>query len=136
MKQYRLLFLMILLLVALLTFPIQAQVLQQDAPDTPPEGYLDSCQDNPILFEYFGPNCLNPVRWNLSGFLPIGTWIYFTDDETGLNDMGLIQGYTWDLETARYLYYVMTQMPMFDQGFGGAFEDVPAETIIAVEIAS
>ena len=131
MNFYRLLVFIFFALSASFFIPVNAQV--QDAPDEPPAGYLDFCNQYPSLYDRFGPNCVNPVTWNLDGFFEIGTWVYFIDDETGLNDMGLIQGYTWDFATQRYDYYVMTQMPMLDQKFGGRFEDVPLETIISVQ---
>lgn len=55
------------------------------------------CDAHPELNLYatFGPECLNPVPYNLSGFLPIGTAI------TG---RGQVTGYYWNVTQGRYWY--------------------------------
>lgn len=103
-------------------------VVAQDAPPIPPPaGYLDSCNSDPIAYDYFGPQCLNPVFWDMEGFPRIGTWVRFYRAD-GSFDEGLLVGFLWRWDKGHYQYYVMTQLPY--QGFAGAFEDVDPDLVI------
>lgn len=115
-------------IITILIIAIISQIVfAQTGHDTPPAGHLDSCEAVPIMYDYFGPHCLNPVTWNLSGFISIDTVIDFVRED-GTTDMGLVMGYRWNPFEERYLYYVRTQMPFGN--FMGAFEDVPPERVI------
>lgn len=114
---------LIVLLICLLTLTSAAQ-------DTPPVGHTASCEANPVLFDIFGPNCLNPVEWNLPGFYAIGTTVHFVL-ENGETDMGQVAGYSWQPLEGHYEYYLMTQMPY--GRFGGEFKVVVPEAIIQTE---
>lgn len=120
--------------ILLLFFLTIVMVEAQHDTDNPPTGYLDSCNSNPNMFDYFGPHCLNPVTWNVDGIIQqpyptyeIGLWVYFTNDD-GSTDGGVIEGYTWDFVTERYMYWVMVQMPFGN--FGGAFDRIAPERVI------
>lgn len=118
-----------LTLIALLS----GSLLALQAQDGPPAGYLDSCNANPVMFEYFGPNCMNPVRWNDATIIPtqdisIGDWVWFTMPD-GSTDGGVMMGYWWDFVESRYKYYVQVQIP--NGNFGGAFDDIAPERVIA-----
>jgi hypothetical protein len=117
-------FLVVLLFVRIL--PLQAQDV---TPIPRPDDYLASCQGNSDWFFYFGPNCLNPVHWDLPGFRSIGQWVFFTREE-GTTDGGVIVGFTWQWHEGRYHYYLMTQLPDPAARFGGKFETMPPERLI------
>jgi hypothetical protein len=115
----------LILVLAILIMPFIAM-----AQDTPPAGYMDSCNAEPVLLDYFGPYCLNPVSWNIEGFQSIGTWVFFLRDD-GTTDGGVIVGYTWQFQEGRYHYYLMTQIPHAETRFGGKFENIPPERLIS-----
>ncbi|MDQ7034328.1 MAG: hypothetical protein Q9P01_05685 [Anaerolineae bacterium] len=52
--------------------------------------------ERPDSVGYLGPNCLNPVMWDLNGFQRIGTWVFFTRPD-GSTDGGVLVGFTWQL---------------------------------------
>ena len=49
----------------------------------PPADYSQTCQSEPILFERFGPYCLNPIFWDVPelGLQRIGSWVFFSRDD-------------------------------------------------------
>lgn len=118
--------LIILILLLVLTgISIEAQVV-------PLAGHLDSCNANPVMFEYFGPHCLNPVTWDDASIIPwqsinIGDTVGFVR-ENGFTDFGRVTGYYWDFVTSRYKYYVMTAPPY--TGIFAEFVAVAPERII------
>jgi hypothetical protein len=118
-----------IVLLALLIMSLTS-IAQDTTPIAPPVGYMDSCNADPALLDYFGPNCLNPVQWDLPGFQRIGTWVFFTRPD-GTTDGGVIIGFQWQFQEGRYHYYLMTQMPNPDARFGGRFEHIPPERLMS-----
>lgn len=53
------------------------------------------CDAHPTLYHDFGPECLNPVQYNLPGMYPIGTPV---------QNRGVITGYYWNVVEQRYWY--------------------------------
>lgn len=75
--------------------------------DTPPAGYNETCEAEPILYDYFGPFCLHPVYWNIPGYYPIGSAIAFINPETNLPDVGRVTSYYWDRQFDIYVYQAL-----------------------------
>ena len=99
---YRLSLLLIILLMALLVSG------QEEFPgEAPPEGYNESCEPQPFLYEHFGPYCLHPVYWDMPGYYPIGYAIAFINPETALPDIGRVTSYYWDMNTDAYVYQAL-----------------------------
>lgn len=120
------------MVLSLLPMPGEAQQPIQPVPLIPPPvDYLGSCQREPVLFDYFGPYCLNPVHWDVPelGLQRIGTWVFFNRAD-GSNDGGVVVGYTWQFQEGRYHYWLMTQIPHPERNFGGRFENIPPERVM------
>lgn len=73
--------------------------------EAPPAGYNESCEAQPILYEYFGPFCLHPVYWDIPGYVPRGYAIGFVNPETGQNDIGRVTSYYW--QNGQYVYQAL-----------------------------
>jgi hypothetical protein len=55
------------------------------------------CDQHPEFYATFGPECLNPVYYDLAGYLPIGTLL---DTPRPLE----VMAYYWHPKQHRYLY--------------------------------
>lgn len=121
---------MMIVLLAILIMPFIAQA-QDHIFIPPPAHYMEACrgEHQDLMLRHFGPNCLNPVTWDLEGFRPISTWVFFLRDD-GTTDGGVIVGYMWQPQEGRYHYWLMTQMPHAETRFGGRFENIPPEKLI------
>ena len=93
----------------------------------PPVGYLDSCGGNAFMLEHFGPNCLNPVFWDLGGMPRIGTWLNYVRED-GVNSSGVLLGFSWQFHEQRYYYYVMRQLS--NSIFPFSFEAIAPDRVI------
>jgi len=90
-------------LLALLIFVLQVMAV----PLTPPD--LTLCQADPVLYQTFGPNCTNPLRWHLDDYIPVNSIVLF-QTPSGLQS-GTIFGYYWDVTTQRYVYQIVQGPP-------------------------
>lgn len=73
--------------------------------ETPPAGYNESCEAQPVLYEYFGPYCLHPVFWDIPNYVPRGDAIAFVNPDTGQNDIGRVTSYYW--QNGQYIYQAL-----------------------------
>lgn len=126
MKRFMILVLA-LLIIALTT--MAQEPINPATPIPPPAGYLDSCNADTsgLLFHHFGPNCLNPVFWDLTGMPRIGTWVSYTADD-GTPTSGMLLGFSWQFYEERYYYFVMR--PLSNSMFPFSFETIAPERVV------
>lgn len=80
--------------VQVVAIPMQGDhILAALAPRGIPDKSL--CEAQPSLYHDFGPECLNPVPYALSGFAPLGA---------AVPPYGSIVGYYWNVTEQRYWY--------------------------------
>lgn len=117
----------LILAILIISFTASAQEpISGATPIPPPPGYMDSCNGSALMIEHFGPNCLNPVFWDLPGMPRIGTWINFIGDD-GVRVSGLLLGFSWQFFEERYYYYVMR--PLSNSIFPFSFEAIAPERV-------
>jgi len=120
-----------LLIIALLLLSVVFANYAQEpinpaTPIPPPVGYMDSCNDNALMLQHFGPNCLNPVTWDIAGMPRIGTWMSYIADD-GSQVAGWLIGFSWQFQEARYYHYMMR--PLNNSIYLFYFEAIPPERV-------
>ena len=126
-------FLFLIMFVLLIAGTVMGQgTISPATPIPPPDGYMDSCsgEARDLMLHHFGPNCLNPVLWDLPGMPRIGTWMFFVRDD-GTTDAGLLMGFSWQWDKGLYHYHLMTEMPY--ERYAGAFENIAPGRVIRQE---
>lgn len=118
-----------ILILAMLIIPLIARAqepISGATPIPPPAGYMDSCNGSALMIEHFGPNCLNPVFWDLAGMPRVGTWLNFIWED-GTSGSAMLLGFSWQMFEGRYTYYVMR--PLSNSIFPFAFETIAPERV-------
>jgi len=115
-----------ILLIALITSA--QEPIEPTAPIPPSPGYMDSCAGElrDFMLYHFGPNCLNPVFWDLAGMPRINTWMSFTRDD-GTMAVGMLLGFSWQFYEGRYYYYFAVWNPQGE--YQWSFEAIAPERV-------
>lgn len=95
-----------ILMFLFLTLGVSAQISIAPLPEIPPPANLDElCAVYAPLEELNGPNCLNPVWWDMAGMININATVRYRDDANALR-VGRVAGYAWQRDEDRYYYLV------------------------------
>lgn len=115
----------LILILAILIISLTANAQDVIAP---PAGYMDSCNSDTsgLLLRHFGPNCINPVTWDLAGMPRIGTWMSYVADD-GSQTAGWLLGFSWQFQETRYWHYIMR--PLTNSIYLFSFEAIPPERV-------
>lgn len=91
-------------LLILLLFVLGASAQIPPLPTVPAPANLDElCAVYAPLEELNGPNCLNPVWWDIEGFIGINATVRYLDGTNSLR-VGRVAGYAWQRDEDRYYY--------------------------------
>ena len=97
-------YLSMLIITILLTVGTSAQVVIPPLPIVLPPSNLDEiCEVYQALESLNGPNCLNPVWWDIDGYININAVIRYVDDSNNIQ-VGRVAGYAWNRNENRYYY--------------------------------
>lgn len=120
------------MLVVLVILIISLTAIAQDIitidpiPNVPvPPGHSFDCPD---ALYYVGPNCINPVTWDIAGMRKLGSWAFFKDTN-GVTDSGLIVGFVWNWRTQVYDYLLLTRQHDATIGYAGQYRIIPNSRI-------
>ena len=97
-------YLTILIFSLLIGIGSSAQVVIPPLPTVPaPANLAELCEAYASMEELNGPNCLNPVWWDIEGFININAVVRYVDDVNVLR-VGRVAGYAWQRDEDRYYY--------------------------------
>lgn len=109
----------ILLVIILMVLPATAQdtITIDPIPQVfPPPGHDFSCVADAATLYYLGPNCINPVLWDIEGLHKIGGYVFFGDEA------GFLVGFVWNWRTQSYDYLILTRDHIAATGYAGQWE--------------
>lgn len=114
-----------IMIVLLALLIMSVAVIAQDVitiepipPVLPPANHVWDCLGNADAVYYVGPNCVNPVLWDLDGMHKVGGYIVF--DGGG----GYLAGFSWNWRTQTYDYLLVTSVYDLGGGYPGEYEIV------------
>jgi hypothetical protein len=120
----RITLLLIAVLIISLTAIAQDIITIDPIPNVPvPPGHSFDCQSNPDALYYVGPNCVNPVIWDIQGMRKLGTWAFFKETAGATTtDSGLVVGFVWNWQTQAYDYLLLTRQHDATIGYAGQYK--------------